>query len=309
MSRLRPSYGKRRSEKHEKVMKSAILLLLIFYGAAFAGDLAALCADRTAVERVYYNHRTGTKPPFEQTLPAAEIERLVRLDLRKEKILQRVYKIDIDQAELDAEVQRINATSRAPDILKEIKIALGNDPKRFADAVARPIVVERRLREKFDNDTRLHAAQRAQVEQVRKKLLATTETKRRIELLKQDKRATEITWQLSVVTGTNGPGPTQPASPMPATTASSANYSVEATTQLAAPAPKIDKNYFEDIDPELQKVLRAQLQKPGDVSAVIETPTAFLLFVAQDTTADALSVVSRTVAKRSYEDWLAREKP
>ncbi len=52
--------------------------------AGLAADFASLCADRAAIERVYYNHRTGEKPPFEQTLPPATLENLVRQDLRKE---------------------------------------------------------------------------------------------------------------------------------------------------------------------------------------------------------------------------------
>src|SRR5216684_4210992 len=45
----------------------------------------------------------------------------------------------------DAEAERINATTRAPEVLAELKAALGNDPARFARTVARPIVVERTL--------------------------------------------------------------------------------------------------------------------------------------------------------------------
>ena len=73
---------------------------------------------------------------------------------------------------LEAEVQRINTTTRAPDMLAEIKAALGNDPAKFARAVAKPFLVERLLRGKFDNDDALHATQRRQAEAVREKLLA-----------------------------------------------------------------------------------------------------------------------------------------
>ena len=59
-------------------MNRALLWFLastIAYGAATTTDLKGLIADRTAVERVYYNHRLGTKRPFDEALPAAEIER------------------------------------------------------------------------------------------------------------------------------------------------------------------------------------------------------------------------------------------
>ena len=61
-----------------------LFLLLVICVAAPAEDLTALVRDRTAIERVYYNHRLGQKPPFEQATPPTLIERLVREDLRKE---------------------------------------------------------------------------------------------------------------------------------------------------------------------------------------------------------------------------------
>src|ERR1035437_10007747 len=153
------------------------LLLLVGCAAAQADDLAALVRDRAAIERVYYNHRLGQKPPFEQATPPALIERLVREDLRKEGALRKVYGVVITPDLLEAEVQRINTTTRAPDVLAEIKVALGNDAAKFAQAFAKPFLVERLLRDKFANDETLHAAQRQQVEAVRKQLLEVSATK------------------------------------------------------------------------------------------------------------------------------------
>jgi len=149
-----------------------LFLLLVCSAAARADELAALLRDRAAIERVYYNHRLGQKPPFEQATPPALIERLVREDLRKEVALRKVYGVVITPALLEAEVQRINTTTRAPEMLAEIKAALGNDPARFAQAFAQPFLVERLLRDKFENDEALHAAQRREAERVRLHLLA-----------------------------------------------------------------------------------------------------------------------------------------
>src|SRR5262245_22792364 len=104
-----------------------ICLVVAWTITALADDFASLCADRTAIERVYYNHRTGNKPPFEQVSPPALIERLVQQDLHKESVLKKVYAIDVTPAMLAAEVQRIDATTRAPETLAELKAALGND--------------------------------------------------------------------------------------------------------------------------------------------------------------------------------------
>ncbi len=108
--------------------------------AAPPDDFAALCTDRVAIERVYYNHRLGTKPPFEQTLPPALIERLVKQDLHKEAVLRKIYGAEISSAQLKAEAHRINATTRAPEMLAELKAALGDDPARFARSFAKPIL-------------------------------------------------------------------------------------------------------------------------------------------------------------------------
>src|SRR5258706_3732361 len=44
------------------------ILLLSFGSIAIAADLASERAGRTAIDRVYYNHRLGEKPLFEQVL-------------------------------------------------------------------------------------------------------------------------------------------------------------------------------------------------------------------------------------------------
>src|SRR3989442_4278759 len=158
-------------------LKIAAWVTAILVGASAAGtvgqdQITELVGERTAVERVYYNHRLGTKPPFEQVLPAAEVERLVKADLHKEALLAKVYHVEITSPQVEAEVKRIDLETRAPEMLAEIKAALGNDPARFARTVAKPIVVDRELRRRFVNDDRLHGAQRKQVEAVREQILA-----------------------------------------------------------------------------------------------------------------------------------------
>jgi hypothetical protein len=163
-------------------MNPWLFLLLLCSAAARADDLSALLRDRAAIEWVYYNHRLGQKPPFEQVSPSSQIERLVKADLRKEAVLRKVYRVGITPAVLEAEVQRINTTTRAPEMLAEIKAALGNDPAKFAQAFAKPFLVERLLRDKFDNDDALHAAQRREAERVREKVLAlAADVSRRLE--------------------------------------------------------------------------------------------------------------------------------
>lgn len=284
-----------------------ILLVAIFLPCALAAAdvLSESLDDRAAIERVYHNHRTGTKPPFEQAMPRAMLEQLAQGDRHKEVVLLKVYQVTVTPEMVEAEVRRIETTTRAPEMLAEIKQALGGDPARFARGMARPIVVERILRQRFENDDALHAGQRATAEKARQQLLA----KEAFEGMH------ESTWEL-------GSRPAEDAAPvtpsLPPSTpnsqlSTSSIYSNEATAQVAQPLggsqekPGERKLYFEDLDPELQKVLRVQLQKPGDVSAVIETPTAFLVFQAKEKSATALTASCLTVPKRGYDEWLAQQ--
>lgn len=285
-------------------MKFCPLLLMFLCSFTRAEELAPLAADRSAIEKIYHDHRTGTKPPFEQAMPPALLEQLVQAYLRKESVLQQVYGVEVTPAMVEAEVQRIDTTTRAPEMLAEIKLALGGDRARFARAMARPLVVERLLRQRFENDDTLHAPQRAAADQARQDLRA----QRAVEGMH------DSTWLLT-------PRPAEDTAPAPSTLppsttgfqpSTSASYSNQATAQAAqvlagGPEPVGGKErYFEDLDSELQNVLRVQLQKPGDVSAVIETPTAFLVFQAKEKSAAALTASCLTVPKHNYDDWLAQ---
>lgn len=302
----------------QPVPRFAFALFLVAAAVGAAGSAPSLVDDRSALELVYYHHRTGTKPPFEQTLPAAQIEKLVALDLKREAVLKRVYDVEITDAMVEAEVRRINETTRAPEVLAELKAALGNDPVRFARSMAQPIVVERTLRARFENDDKLHASERGKMEAVRTSLLkgGSVAYADRLGLLKAAKLGDvpEVTFQMTPRPESDTPAaaPNAPSPPTEVKARSSA-YSIEATAQVAQVLASPGKStlerertlYFEDLPSDLQNVLRAQLQKPGDVSAVIETTQAFLLYLAKDRTAYTLAVSVLSVPKRSYEEWLA----
>ncbi len=271
-------------------------LLLALCGVAPGADPASLTADRAAIEHIYYDHRTGTKPPFEQVMPQTLLEKLVRDDLKKEAVLDRVYGVKVTPAMVEAEMRRINATTRAPEVLAEIKTVLGNDPARFANTMARPILVGRTLRARFDMDPQLHAPQRHLVEAARARLLALKEGDfaARLAALKQTQGKDvevldAVTWQLTPRPPENAPAlPVTPPGPTQVK-ATGGLYTVEATAQVAqvlsSPAPTDEtrhpKFYFEDLPVDLQNVLRAQLQKPASVSAVIEAPAVFQLYPRQ----------------------------
>ena len=292
----------------------AYLLIVLLLGVPIcsaAQGFTQLCADRAAVERVYHENRLGEKPPFAQAMPEGLIARLVRDDQIRESALRQAYGVEITPEQVATEVQRINTTTRAPELLAELKAALGNSDSRFARTVARPILVERILRARFANDDRLHAPQRAAVEQVRAELLVARDAAAAPEKLRAvtGGQCTDTTWQLAA--RPTGAEPAFPVAPVQTkVTARGGPYSNDATMQLAqvlAPAPAAEStlNYLEDIDPALQRVLQAQLRQAGDVSAVIETPERFLLYVARERTERILRTSALQLPKRSYEEWVA----
>jgi hypothetical protein len=287
--------------------------------SVMAGEPApTVVDDRAAIELVYYHHRTGTKQPFEQALPAAQIARLVALELRKEAVLKRVYGVSVTDAMVEVEVRRINETTRAPDVLAELKAALGDDLARFSRSMARPIVVERTLRTRFESDDKLHATERAKVEALRLTLLKERDGtySSRFALVKAAGLgdAPELTWQLAPRPAADAASvtPSAPSTPTEAKARRSA-YSIEATAQVAQVLASPEKNaqasertlYFEELPVELQNLLRARLRKPGDVSAVIETTRGFLLYLAESRTDDTVAAAVLSLPKRSYEEWLA----
>ena len=274
---------------------------LIWPGVTLAGDFDSLCADRTAVERVYYQHRLGEKPSFEQACPPARIAQWARDELRQEAVLKKVYGVDVAEL-LPGEVARINATTQAPEMLAEIKAALGNDPQKFAEVFARPVLVQRTLRERFANDDALHAPVRRACEQARRECLAArTNGTSPSDLLshlqsRYSNAVTAITWQL-------GARPAAPA--MPAT---AGELGVK---QRIGPGDGggHDQFYFADLPAELQNVLRVQLRRPGDVSAVIETPDGFEVYLLQAMTRDTWQLAVLSMPKRNFDQWLAEQEP
>ncbi len=286
---------------NRKISTVAALLLLVSCLVLKADEFARMCVDRTVIEHVYYEHRLGSKPPFEQTVPPSLIEQLVREDLHKESVLKHAYGLEITPALLDTEVQRINTATRAPDMLAEIKKALDNDPVRFAIRFAKPVLVERLLRDRFDNDDALHAPRRHEMEWLRESLLDAKRAGDGIDQLLplvhggHSMDVNEVTWQLG-------------ARPEADESWKHAGPDAQISWALQREERIVGRAYFQDLPQQLQRVLSVQLTKAGDVSAVIETPGGFLLYLLKQRTAATLTVAVAAVPKQSYDDWLVAQK-
>lgn len=267
-----------------------------------AGTISELAADRLLIERVYYNHRLGEKPPFESLLSREAAEALVRGDLRKEAVLRRVYGCEIGADAVSSEVSRIDRSTRAPEVLAELREALAADPARFARAVARPIVVERELRRRFEDDAKIHADQRARSTRTREAVLAARPggVGSQLAVLRGagPEEWTETTWQLgSRTAGANIGAPRDlPAAREPPGT----NAQILPTPD----GPGDRRLYFADLPAPLQTVLNVQLRQASDVSAVIETPGDFRIYLAEARSAQAIKVAVGVFRKRGYEDWV-----
>ena len=135
--------------------------------ACAASSLAAGSSPRTltvderveaqrAIEEVYWRHRiwpaenAGPKPSLDQVLPDSAIRAKVEDDLRKSEALATTFAVSIGSRELQAELSRMVSDTRDGAMLGELFAALGNDPDRIADCLARPVLVDRLARERFE---------------------------------------------------------------------------------------------------------------------------------------------------------------
>jgi len=104
-----------------------------------------------AIEDVYRRHRiwpeerANPKPPLESVMSRAQVEKKVADYLRKSQALEDHWQRPITADQLQAEMDRMAANTKQPDVLRELFEALGNDPFVIAECLARPIAVERLL--------------------------------------------------------------------------------------------------------------------------------------------------------------------
>ena len=296
-------------------MKHTHSICLIAAVVMTAGAHGGAVEDRTAVERVYHGHRSGETRRFDEVATSADIQHLVTRDAWKERVLLEHYRVSVTDALVDEEVTRINHSTRAPDVLAEIRAALGNDEKRFADAVARPIVIDRLLTAHFASDAAVHGPLAEKVKAQREALLAASAEERIARSKQHSADTAQVTFDLTADAAVQAESaPLVSSTPQPVKgTAASTNYSVEATTQVAQmlssggeqPAAKsATRHPITDLHPEIQAVLKQSLHQPGDVTPVIETATHILLYLAISRDEKTLETQVLAQAKLSLDAWL-----
>jgi N-acetylneuraminic acid mutarotase len=152
-----------------------IFVVLVTTGpSTFGGsapDLEQRVAAQTAIEDVYWRHRIwpadnpAPKPSLGQVLPASVVRARVEDYLQESQTLERLWARRIKDEDLQAEVERMTASSRAPQVLQEIFAALGNDPVLVAECLARPLIADRWIRDAYARDPRFHGALKTAIEQ------------------------------------------------------------------------------------------------------------------------------------------------
>lgn len=145
---------------------SRAFLALLALGAALAASAPASAelsrADRVrcqeALERVAWSRRSpGPGASFERAVPPSVVERKAEDAVLKTAALRTLWQVTITPRELQAELDRMAARSQAPDRLRELFSALGQDPERAAECLARPLLADRLVRAHYVRDDRLHA--------------------------------------------------------------------------------------------------------------------------------------------------------
>lgn len=259
--------------------RSALALALAPYFLAAAAEPPSPLQDRIAIARVYYNRQTGDKPPFQTAVPLHTLQAALDQDSLKETVLTKTYGVTVTTPMVEAEIKRIQTTTLAPETLAELWAAVGKDPERFGRSIAKPLVVDRELRGRFEGDPHIHLPLRSQLENLRRRALEAAPSDRE-RLLKSSAAPVDF----SLLLGDRRPN----GSPRSATI-------------------EREQTYLADLDPELARVLKAQLTQTGDVSAVIEDSTHFMLYLARGRSNKSLDVSCIALPKRSFEDWLAEQ--
>ncbi len=231
-----------------------------------------------AIERVYYNHRIWPKenhepkPPFEQMVSRAMLEAKVTDYLKKSAALGEFWQRPIQPEQLQAEMDRMAKGTKDPATLKELFVALNNDPYLIAECLARPILADRLIRNWYSNDERFHGETKAKAE------AALASAGGGSPSFCSEGQYQKMTFVLS-----------------------KSDESATAPEKMAHGEMALDAEQFE----------KELFQSPdeGQPAVLEETPEAFLLVGTMVKTKNRIEVETISFPKRSLEDWLKAVEP
>ena len=126
----------------------AIVTTGLIWATASAGDL-------TIEERVEAAQTLETAAQHPPT-PRAVIERKIRNALRQTAALEELWVETLSADLLNAELERMVLGSKRPARLREMFRALDDDSLLLRECLARPVLVERLIRERYASEARFH---------------------------------------------------------------------------------------------------------------------------------------------------------
>ncbi|MFN7967338.1 MAG: hypothetical protein U0V87_16800 [Acidobacteriota bacterium] len=148
---------------------------LVALTATFAGaselSLEQRVAAQTAIQNVYLAHQSAPEGAASSSISPSIAETRVLNALRQNAALARQWGVEVTDAMLNAELDRIARDTRMPDRLQELYDVLGNDPVLVIETLVRPQLVERLAHRAFAYDSGIHAMTRRQAEELRTRLL------------------------------------------------------------------------------------------------------------------------------------------
>ncbi len=157
---------------HRATFAFGLALLGVTLTPLFAAASRELTFDERVeaqrkIERVYYGHQVGTRPPFDEIASPDRLERKVRRYLEQSVALDQIWSEPLTAEALSREWERIARSTSFPDRLRELYRALGDDPFVIQECLVRAELVDHLARGRFAHDPSIHAAARAEAEALR----------------------------------------------------------------------------------------------------------------------------------------------
>lgn len=298
----------RRLQPSGNLLPSILVILAMAAGAVLAAVPAPAAAtpavvrdltfrDRVAaqraIDRLEYQHRIGTRRPFEEAVPEEITERRVLESLRRSAALENVWRTRVSRAMLDAELRRMARRTWFPDRLRAVEEALGGDPLLLRECLARPVLVERLVQGFFEGDRRIHAGARESAGRLRADL-----ARGRIDPRHEREGRTVV--EVSAADA---------ASPDAATDPGIASHSGIASHRGDPSGGRRDAAMLR-LGREQFAVWRAGLPAgPGEVGPVVEERDAFAIHVILEERATSVRVATYVVPKTGWDEWWAVVAP
>ena len=271
---------------------SVVLVVQLFIASLLAGQSEPLSfsgrvdAKRT-VERVRYGFVIGTTEPFEKVYPRSFFEQKVRRELDQERVLKTVFGTSITAEMLADEFKRIEVTTQDQDQWDAIKAALNNRRPLIEEIFCRPLIAERLLRQKFALDRSIHAGPHQKARAARARF--------------QSRKKISGARVLLLSRRSSGPFDTREALD-------------KARKESAGPRvltidPKPSDKTPLPTEPALAKVLEKELEKPGDVTTILEHSDRFDVYRLLSISSERWKVEAVSFPKLDFDQWFDQIRP